>query len=315
MDEHLPAFILEPQYREYVWGGSRLRPGKRTAEVWAVHEDNLIQSGPLTGQKLSQAAEVLKDRLLGYQPQKRTGTRFPLLIKLLDCAQWLSLQVHPNDQQAKTLEGSEQFGKTEAWHFLETDPGANILCGFQPGLDPEIALQSVCDGSVIDYAQYVPVQAGDTIFIKAGTLHALGPGLLVYEVQQTSDITYRVFDWNRPASTGRPLHIEQTLTVLNPGAVAEPIPQPEFVDGAAQRLLASDYFTLELLSIDKKPLWLSPGGRSFHALTVIEGQARLVGDGWQLQLERYSSAVVPAAAPKYQVLAGSRARLLKATVE
>lgn len=315
MTASLPAFILEPQYRDYVWGGKRLRPGQTTAEVWAVHEDNRISSGPLAGKTLAQASEELGAQLLGSLPVERTGTRFPLLIKLLDCAQWLSLQVHPNDQQAVELEGPGHFGKTEAWHFIEAEPGAEILCGFRPGVPPEAIRKSVRDGSILDYAQRTPVHAGDTFFIKPGTLHALGPGLLVYEVQQTSNITYRVYDWGRPASAGRQLHIEQSLAVLDPEASGQPVPPPAFQDGAGRLLVKCEYFSLELLTTEQKPISLSPSGLSFHTLTVIEGSVHLSGEDWEVDLDRFAAALVPACVTNYEIRPRSSSRLLKSSVE
>ena len=122
----LPSFLkLTPAYRDYVWGGDRLRPGHTpTAESWVVWEGDVIESGPLAGKTLGEAAQEYGEALLGEKTISRTGTRFPLLIKLLDCAQWLSLQVHPNDQLAVELEGQGQFGKTEAWHVVAAHPAA-----------------------------------------------------------------------------------------------------------------------------------------------------------------------------------------------
>lgn len=311
----LPAFTLEPQYRDYVWGGKRLRQGEVTAEVWAVHEENQISSGPLAGRTLALAAEQLGSDLLGALPVERTGSRFPLLIKLLDCAQWLSLQVHPNDQQAVQLEGPGHFGKTEAWHFIKAAPEAEIFCGFSPGVPADAILQSVRDGSILDYAQRTHVNSGDTFFIKPGTLHALGPGLLVYEVQQTSNITYRVYDWGRPASAGRKLHIDQSLSVLDLGAAGQPVPQPKFADGTHQELVKCDFFTLEILDSDKNTLVLSPAGMSFHTITVIEGSVKLAGKDWELDLDHFATAIVPACVSEYEVRALARSRLLKSSVD
>ncbi len=315
MADRLTAFTLEPQYRDYVWGGQRLRQGQITAEVWAVHEENVICSGPLTGQTLAEAAGQLGIQLLGRRPVERTGKRFPLLIKLLDCAQWLSLQVHPDDQQAVELEGPGHFGKTEAWHFIEAEPGAEILCGFNPGTSSEAIWQSVRDGSILNYAHRTAVHKGDTFFIKPGTLHALRPGLLVYEVQQTTNIAYRVYDWGRPASAGRQLHIDQSLAVLDPHATGEPVLQPAFTDGEHHELVKCAYFTLELLDTDQNTLHLSPAGQSFQAITVIEGSVKLAGEGWDLELDRFSTAIVPANVDEYEIQARLRSRLLKSTVE
>jgi mannose-6-phosphate isomerase len=321
----IPAFFLEPQYRDYVWGGRRLRPGQLTAEIWAVHEDNRITSGPLAGMTLGQAAGEQGEALLGQYgvPHEHAGgissedtgrsASFPLLIKLLDCAEWLSLQVHPNDEQAVEIEGPGKNGKTEAWYILDAQPGAEILCGFQDDADPSAALRSVQDGSILDYTRRVPMRSGDTVFIRAGTLHALGPGLLVYEVQQTSDITYRVFDWNRPAADNRPLHIQQSLAVLDVTASADPRPTPTLAAGEQQRLLANRYFVLDLLASGDRPIHADPAGLSFHALTAIEGGAELRGEGWSMPLTRYQTALVPAGAGAYTIR--GQARLLRASIE
>lgn len=310
------VFGLEPQYRDYVWGGNRLRPGQSpTAEAWVIYEGDRITNGPLAGQTLGEAAQIYGAALLGEDVVSRTGLRFPLLVKLLDCAQWLSLQVHPNDQQAIELEGPGQFGKTEAWHILEAAPGAEILWGLKPGAPEAGWKQAIRTGQIIDYTQKVPVKTGQTVFIPAGTMHALGPGLFVYEVQQVSDITYRVFDWNRPMSSGRKLHIEQSLAVIDPAASGQPIPKPPFVDGASARLVECPYFALDLLTAETTSLDLSTQGKTFHALTVIEGSVRIEGDGWSQVFDRLQTAVIPANSQPYRVHPITHASILKAAVE
>jgi mannose-6-phosphate isomerase len=245
----------------------------------------------------------------------RTGTRFPVLIKLLDCADWLSLQVHPNDEQARRLEGSDQFGKTEAWHILEVDPDAELLCGLRPGTTPEALAQAIRDGTLVDLMNRIRVADGDTVFVGAGTIHALGPGMLLYEVQQTSDITYRVFDWNRPQSAGRALHIEQSLAVADPGATGTATHLRPLVDGDVVTLTRCPYFVLDTIAAERTRVTLDTAGQSFHALTAIEGAAEVVGDGWSERLERFDSVVVPAACGAYQIRPRGKTRLLKASVE
>ena len=316
----MPGFQLEAQFREYVWGGQRLRPGQKTAEAWAVYEGNRILSGPLSGLTLAEAAGEQGAALLGELVVQRfgagpRGARFPLLIKLLDCADWLSLQVHPNDAQAEALAGPGHYGKTEAWHILEADPDAEILCGFRAGVERPAALAAVRDGTILDVAQRVPLQTGETVFIPAGTLHALGPGLLVYEVQQSSDITYRVFDWNRPASAGRKLHIDESLAVLDTSATSRPLPPQPFKDGARARLITCPYFSLDLLTAENQALAFHTHGQTFHTLTVIEGAVEVQGDGWRLPLAKFETALVPAAAGAYEVSPVAKARVLAASVE
>src|ERR1041385_3917059 len=245
----LNSFLkLVPSYRDYVWGGDRLRPGHvPTAEAWIVWEDDQIESGSLAGKTLGEVATEFREALLGTKAVSHTGTRFPLLIKLLDCAQWLSLQVHPNNEEAVELEGPGQFGKTEAWHILEAKPDATLIAGLKPGTSMETLANSIRNGSIIDHVQYANVKAGDTVFMPAGTLHALGPGLLVYEVQQTSNWTYRVYDWGLPATEARPLHIEKCIKVTKADFEPRIVHMPECGDGSQKQLTQCDYFTLGIL--------------------------------------------------------------------
>lgn len=295
------AVRLEPRFRDYVWGGDRLRPGiTPTAEAWVVYEGDTISGGPFAGKTLAEAAAELGEELLGPRSVARSGRRFPLLVKLLDCAAWLSLQVHPNDEQARRLEGPDQFGKTEAWFFIEAAANAEILCGLRPGSTPAEMEAAIRGGKLLDLMTRHAVHTGDSIFIRPGMIHALGPGLLLYEVQQTSDITYRVWDWDRPATSGRPLHIEKTLAVADPYAASAIIPaSPPSAD--VRRLITCDFFALDLLTLAGQSLPLNTGGQTFHALTCISGEARLEGQGWQATLGRFESTVIPAACGPYQI--------------
>jgi len=239
--------------------------------------------------------------LLGRRVTAHTGLRFPILIKLLDCAAWLSLQVHPDNEQALRLEGVGNFGKTEAWHILEAEAGAELLGGLRPGTTRDELVQAIRGGTLLEKMQRLAVQAGDTLFIPAGMIHALGPGLLVYEVQQVSDITYRVYDWDRPASEGRPLHLEKSIAVANAQAVGAVAPGCQLADGELRQLVTCDFFTLDVLAGELHAAAMNTGGESFHAVTVIEGQALVEGDGWQQPLARFETAVIPAACGTYRL--------------
>ena len=294
------AFQLEPVYREYVWGGRRLRPeAERTAESWVVYAGDRIVTGALSGLTLEEAAQQQGAALLGTIPFGQTGARFPLLIKLLDCADWLSLQVHPDDRLALELEGAGQFGKTEAWHFIESSPDAQILCGLTPGTPTSVMDEAIRAGTLLEHMRRLDVQTGSTIFIPAGMIHALGPGLLVYEVQQTSDWTYRVYDWGRPATPQRPLHIEKSIAATNVDLSSDLLPSP--AGAGLHGLVHCPYFTLEMLSSSGEVLDLAVDGSSFHALTVIAGGTLVEGAGWRLQLDRFQTALVPADAGAYRL--------------
>ncbi len=296
----LPQFLsFVPEYRDYIWGGQRLRPGILTAEAWIVFENDRVATGPLAGKTLESLTAEYGEALLGKTVVERRGRRFPLLIKLLDCNEWLSLQVHPNDQQAQELEGPGQNGKTEAWYFLEAAAGAKIIAGLKPGTTFEAMAKAIREGSILDLAHFIEMRGGETVFMRAGTIHALGPGLMVYEVQESSDFTYRVFDWNRPQTGRRVLHIDKSLAVADPAAASQAIPTPPLMDGEYRPLCKSEYFTLELLKADQKSIDLDTGGESFHALTVIEGAARLTSGGEDIILQKYETILVPAATGGY----------------
>lgn len=299
-------------YHERVWGGQRLRPSQPPiGEGWLIYEGNRVVGGAHDGRTLAELAATDGAALLGDRPLATGGARFPLLIKLLDTSDWLSVQVHPDDAQAARLEGAGQLGKTEAWHILAADPGAELICGLPAGTTRAALADAIQNGTIADLATRLPVAAGDTVYIPAGTIHALGPGLLLYEVQQTSDITYRVYDWGRPASAGRPLHVEQTLAVADPALGGEVQPRPAARSGEPQRLVACPYFALEQIVGAATP---DTGGASFHAITAVDGDVAVAGDGWRHELARFASVVVPADCGRYAVEPAPGARALIARV-
>lgn len=296
---------LEPQYRDYVWGGRRLRPQAPgpTAEVWMIYEEDRVLSGVYAGKSLGDLSRAYPVQLLGEAAYQ---DRFPLLIKLLDCAEWLSLQVHPDDAQARRLEGPEHNGKTEAWHVLRADPGAEILCGFRPGTDLETIRDALESNTILDHVQHLEMQVGDTILIRAGTAHALGPGLMVYEVQQTSDITYRVYDWDRLVSAARPLHIQQSLQVIDPALRSRVVAQPPLAEGSIVTLVESEFFRLRQIAAGPIPVEMDTSGQSFHALTALGGSLRVRGAGWEEVLEEWQSLLIPAQLGQYTLQASTR---------
>jgi mannose-6-phosphate isomerase len=313
MNLSFPLQLL-PEYRDYVWGGQRLRPGQRTAEAWVIYAEDFIAGGPLAGRTLAEVATQDPIGLLGARTVERTGARFPLLIKILDCAQWLSLQVHPDDAAAVRLEGPGYFGKTEAWHVLHAVPGAQLIAGMRPGTTAAALAAAIRDGTILDWVQYQDVRTGDTVFMPARTIHALGPGLLIYEVQQTSDVTYRVFDWNRPATPGRVLHIEKSLAVADPSASAPARAAPALAAGEWAELVACSYFSLDLIVGKEQPIAGHTDGQTFHALTVIEGAAEVVARDGALRLNRFDSAVIPASCGAYEIRSLDGCRVLRASV-
>lgn len=316
LDQQL--FALEPQYRERVWGGQRLRSANPPiGEAWIAHGPSRVASGQLAGRTVDEVIADHGARLLGTSVADRFGTRFPLLTKLLDCADWLSVQVHPNDAHARRMVGPDEFGKTEAWYFLDTDPGAQIMVGVKPGVSRAELAASIRDGRILEVADRVSVHDGEALLIPAGTLHALGPGLLLFEIQQASDTTYRVYDWGRPQSAGRKLHIEESVEVtLAVGPARLSRPQVAGETGAAPAV-ECPLFRLELVRVspDGGPLDSDTAGRSFHLLTTIEGAAEIICENEVVGLKRFETVLVAGAAGRYRVRpSGGPAALLRASV-
>jgi mannose-6-phosphate isomerase len=308
----LPMRLI-PEYRDYVWGGDRLRPAiVPTAEAWVVYEGNRVSSGPYSDRTLADLALEFGPALLGKRTMLQTGNRFPLLIKILDCAQWLSLQVHPNDQQAVSLEGPGFFGKTEAWHILEAKPDSKLIAGIKPDVTGASLANSIREGTILDLVQTMDVQTGDTIFMSPGTIHALGPGLLIFEIQQTSDLTYRVYDWGRPQTETRKLHIDKAISVSRPDATVNIIPPPDQSKGNIAVLSQCKYFTLELVNSDQKILEFDTMNESFQTLTIIQGQAEVSTGKESFSMDHFETLLIPAECGKYTVSLTADCKILKA---
>lgn len=300
-----------PDYRERVWGGRYLQPGDGPpiGELWALHPQVRIAAGPGAGLTLAEVAQRCGADLLGRAVVQRYGAVFPLLIKLLDTADWLSVQVHPNDAQARLLEGPDARGKAEAWHIVAALPDAMLIAGVRLGVTDERLRAAIGSSALLDLLHRMPVRAGETLLVRPGTIHALGPGLLVYEVQQASDITYRLYDWERPQGEKRRLHIAQGQIVA--GASQRVEPAPPATDGSI--LLQTPWFALHVLYCDQHERALDTGGESFHALTALDGEVDVRGNSWRITLRPLQSVLVPAACGRYTARATDAARLLVAT--
>jgi mannose-6-phosphate isomerase len=314
LSQHL--FLLEPQYRERVWGGQRLKAhNPPIGEVWAAFGESLVQTGPHAGQRVAELAAEYGGPFLGDDVASRFGRRFPLLVKLLDCADWLSIQVHPNDEQAEHLVGPGQYGKTEAWHFLEVDRGTSILAGVKPGTTAAALAAAIRTGRILEVTQQLEVHAGDTYLIPAGTLHALGPGLLLYELQQASDTTYRVYDWDRPAAANRRLHLEESVAVANPQSIPVLTPPPMHQGTSAARAAQSPFFVLDALQVADSRFTDNAEQRTLSVLTVTSGTVNVTCGDEAARLGSYATLLVAGRAGVYQLEAvNGRATVLRATV-
>ena len=309
-------FPLEPQYRERIWGGQRLKAADPpVGEAWVAYEECRVLSGDQAGRTVAELASAFGARFLGREVAETFGTRFPLLVKLLDCADWLSVQVHPDDEQAGRFVGPGECGKTEAWHFLEVEEGATVYAGVRPGTSKRELEEAIRGGRVLEVAQRLRVRAGETVYIPSGTLHALGPGLLLYELQQSSDTTFRVYDWGRPASAGRRLHIKESVAVADPDKGAVVYPPPSLEGTASARTLSCHCFDLDVVRLGGPVFEGDTEGRSFHILTTAEGSAEVSSGVESMRLGPRETALIAGGTGPYRMRAvGGASKLLRASV-
>ncbi len=278
------------------WAGSRLGgPGGRVGELWLAGPAlQVAVDGELCS--LDALAAELGEALVGQRGMAVLGSRFPLIVKLIDAAEWLSLQVHPDDALARELHGSDAVGKAEAWLVLEAEAGAELVTGPADDLAPRVLLDAVGSGEADHrHCRRSPARAGDALILRPGTLHAIGAGVFMYEIEQPSDITFRISDWGR---SGRPLHLAESLRALRPERRAEPAGSAFRLDGGA---LCVPEFRLELPDLEGSPIERAPAGRTCEVVTAIHGTLRLEGEGWAETLIPYQTAVVPAAVDRYAI--------------
>ncbi len=309
--------IFEPLAKVRVWGGRELRarfaapPAEPIGESWEIadHAPDVtrVARGEWAGRTLRELFAEHCAELCGRAVDPASPGVFPLLLKLLDPAEDLSVQVHPDDAYAGQQKAGE-LGKTEAWYVLSAAPGGKIYHGFKPGVDRAQFAAALERGTVAEVLNAVPAAAGQIFHIPAGLVHALGAGVRIAEIQQNSDTTYRVFDWNRVGLDGKPreLHIEHAL------AVADFAPPPATATAAPlatpgcrhERRIDCEKFRFETLShFAGRPVFLNTRGESFHLITVAEGGLQIRTPSDAVKLQRWDSALIPAAAGEYSLAA------------
>ncbi len=326
----LYPMIFTPVLKDYIWGGRNLEmklgralpAGGVVAESWEIagHEDGVsrVENGPFAGWPLTKVHAALGLDLIGSaNAWAQARGKFPLLVKLLDAHSPLSVQVHPDDAYALAHEGNE-LGKTEMWVVLHAEPGAQLIVGVKAGTTPVAFRQAIEQTRLEPYLHRVAVRAGDHVCVPAGTLHAILGGLLIAEIQQNSNTTYRVYDWGRVGADGkgRPLHVDKALQVIDFGRVEPQVCPPTLISeqpGLRRELLCRNrYFTTERVV-------LAAGARFGGACTgdsleiwgVVEGQVRVN----ELALSAVRFCLLPAALGEYTVTAASPATLLRTYVD
>ena len=274
----LAPFRLKPWFSERVWGRRDLRPWytdtgttELVGEAWLTGPECVVETGELEGRTFASVAQDL-------------GGEFPLLVKLLFPNEKLSVQVHPDDAQAQTF--GEVRGKTECWYVLEAEPGAAVALGLKDGAGKEQVAAAIADGTMESLMEWVPVSVGDMLFVDAGTVHAIGPGVVLLETQQTSDVTYRLYDYGRP----RELHLEKGLAVMKAKTQAGKV-KPREMDGFI-RLIEQKYFSVDRYDLGKMDeVRVSMEGRG--CLVGLKGTASVITPGDEVELVPGQAVVIP----------------------
>ena len=306
-DHGLSPLIFKPIFKEKVWGGRAIEQmlnknipkGLCIGESWELSaipgDESKLRDGPYTGQSLSTIFTTEKERFVGH----RDFPSFPLLYKFIDSNDKLSVQVHPGDKEA-TNDTPAVFGKTECWFVVEAKPGAKVICGFKAGVGLQEVKDAIATSRLPELCNYLPIKPGDVIFVPAGTVHALLDGVLIYEVQQTSDTTFRLYDWGRIDKNGdsRPLHIQESLQALDMKYHDKHTIAPVAVDREKPLYHAiravCRYFALEEYRGEAPSHYLLDSKNSFQVVTIIDGMLDYSGANGRERIAKGETALVPA---------------------
>jgi len=313
-----------PIIKEKIWGGNQfyhilnkdVDPTLKNGESWEISDlegdISIINNGFLAENSLSELIELYMGELVGEQPFLQYGLGFPLLIKFIDASENLSVQVHPDDQLASTVYGLQ--GKTELWYVVHAEEGAGLYVGFNKSVKKEDFITALKQGTVDRLLTFYPVKKGDVFFIPAGTVHAIGKGVLLAEIQQTSDITFRVFDWNRKDENGdsRELHIEEALQAIH----FEDTPDTYKIDyedklNSSVSVIRSSYFNINILSLDQAIEKTYLPVDSFVIYICVEGEVHFFNENIHEVIYRGETCLIPAILPELTIVPNGKSKLLE----
>lgn len=325
----LYPFLFEPNLHPVVWGGHRLRPYKGMSpsdepigESWEVSavpsSTGIVSNGHYAGQDLISVINKHPVKILGLSVAKRYNKQLPLLVKFIDAEKDLSIQVHPNDEMAQRVHG--KMGKSEIWYIIDAQPGSYLYAGFKEEITPEEYKRRISDGTIVDVLAKHEVKAGDVFYLPAGRVHAICGGILLAEVQQSSDVTYRIYDYNRPGMDGKPreLHTELAAEALNFRVEDDYRTQYENESNRSNLVLDSPFFTVRVTELTDTFHRNLIKYDSFIISMCIQGDCRLRirATGDEILLREGSSTLIPASIADYDVIPlQGKTRILDAFID
>lgn len=310
MSLQLYPIVFNPILKEKIWGGTKLKTvfnkeitSDITGESWELStvkgDISVILNGKYEGKSLNDLISEFPEEVLGTKIHEKFGTEFPLLFKFIDAKDDLSIQVHPNDELAKKRHNS--FGKTEMWYVMQADEGARIVVGFKENSSKEEYIENLENKSLLSILKEVPVKAGDVFFLETGTIHAIGAGIVIAEIQQTSDITYRVYDWDRVDAEGksRELHIELALDAINYSTTdTEKIYSKE--ENKSNPVVNCPYFITNYFPLSGE-VSVEKTNDSFTVYMCMEGNFDLELNGDKWSYKKGDTILIPAAMKNFKL--------------
>jgi len=316
---------FSPILKDKIWGGTKLKSlfnkaaeTDKLGESWELSgyegDESVVTNGFLAGNNLRELIEIYMGELIGDTVFDEYGLSFPLLFKLIDANENLSIQVHPGDEVA--AERHNSYGKTEMWYVVDADKGAELIIGFNDDCSRETYLKAMSEDKVEDLLQKVPVTKGDVFFIPAGRVHAIGKGVVVAEIQQSSDVTYRIYDYKRKDDNGneRELHTEQALDVINFEASRQPKTIYSPLLNETTPLITCDYFTTNLLRFNKSLERQYAKLDSFVAYMCLEGTFTIESEGEKTTVIKGDTVLIPASIDELSLVPDGEVTLLEVYV-
>lgn len=314
--------IFKPILKDRIWGGTKLSselnkeiPTQTTGESWEIStvpgDISVVANGIYKGTNLNELIEQYPEEVLGKKIHKRFGFDFPLLFKFLDAKDDLSIQLHPNDELAKKRHNS--FGKTEMWYVMQADDDARLIVGFNEKSSPEEYLKNLNNKTLVSILDQVPVKKGDVFFLETGTIHAIGAGIVIAEIQQTSDITYRIYDFDRKDANGntRELHVDLALEAINYDIV-EAKKEYSSLENKSNEAVKCPYFTTNVIPLDGK-LDKSKSDDCFVVYMCTEGEFSVYYNQHNFEFNKGDTILLPSVLTDFQLV--GKANLLEITIE
>jgi mannose-6-phosphate isomerase len=313
---------FNPILKDKIWGGSKLQKlfdknadSDNLGESWELSgikgDESMVTNGALSDKSLVDLIETYKSELLGKKVFEKYGSNFPLLFKLIDANDNLSIQVHPDDEMA--LKRHNSFGKTEMWYVVDAEPEGGLIVGFKEDCTQEIYKKALSEGKVESLLQKVNVSKGDVFFIPAGLVHAIGKGVVVAEIQQSSDITYRIYDFERKDAEGneRELHVDQALDVINFKASKNPKIDYKSTKNESIQLAQCNYFTTNKLELSESLVINYADIDSFVVYMCLSGSFKVESTSAVLQVNAGDTVMIPANIDTIKLIPETEAELLE----